>query len=573
MKQKRRSKQNNTLSGVTTGIFRNKKKFSHVIPDGFQHLLIRVPKKYSLHARDGDRVTFRIVRHRQKQGTLAARIMKIYDAPATFIAEKKRLPEKFNIPTAFSKQVIEASKKTADRRGERGRIDLTGTRCITIDPADAKDFDDAVSLEYENGVYELGVYISDVSYYVREKTLLDREAFERGFSIYLPWGVVPMLPKAISENLCSLREGKKRLAVACCLKINQKGEILESTFFRCVIVNKKRLDYKGAYEILTGKQDADGWLKKMLTLMQTLAEILRNKRLDEGSLDFELPELKVEMDEQGLPGNIKPLQKYVTNDMIEEFMLCANRAVAVHLAGLDTSALYRVHDRPDPTLTAGLVSFLKASNISIRETGNQAAGYKEIIDSVRRTKLEKTVNIMLLRSVPKACYSTENRGHFGLNFKVYTHFTSPVRRYPDLLVHRLLLKKPKKRDKGTETSHEALKNTAYHASRREENVLKVERDAVALAGCMFLFNKTGSEYWGTVTGIIEAGVFIELDGLGIDGMIHISRLGRGLYYYDPLTIAMKGVSSNKKIKIGDRMHVRLDKVNIALRRIDLVPTE
>jgi ribonuclease R len=370
-----------------------------------------------------------------------------------------------------------------------------------------------------------------------------------------------MLPPELSEDACSLVQGQERLAAACIMDLDRRGNVVKSRIARCVIVNKRRLTYGNAFKIIQGTLSAEKKLHTLLSDMDALGRLLRRKRMAEGSLDFVIPEIKVSMDADGLPTGIAPYPKNSTNDMIEEFMLIANRTVARTLSRKQPRAVYRIHEKPDREALDEILAFLNQNGV--RAPARHGCNvYRSIMRAVQGLPIEQTIHMMLLRSIPKARYAVTNDGHFGLGFRHYTHFTSPIRRYPDLLVHRLLF----------ETGHgnaRDLKQQADHASMAEERALKAERDAVGLAACVFFHGKTGRVFGGRVRGFIEAGMFVEIGGTGVDGLVHVSTLDPGRFHLDAAALCLAERKNGNRLHIGDPVTVLLKRVNLALRRIDL----
>jgi ribonuclease R len=360
-------------------------------------------------------------------------------------------------------------------------------------------------------------------------------------------------------------------ASACVMRIRRTGEIISSEIFRCFIINKRRLNYREAQEILDGKQHAETWLTQSLKTMSGLAEVLRKRRLFEGSLEFDLPEVKIDFKGGRIPAAIKPYEKFSTNRMIEEFMLLANQVVAGRLTDMDRGAIYRIHGSPEDKAVENLYNFIRTVGLKA-PVFEGLRSLKGILEIASGTPFEKPVHMMVLRAMPKAKYSARNIGHFGLAFELYTHFTSPIRRYPDLLVHRLLFHSPD-RNRKRPLSPADLEKISEQCSQTEEKAMKAERDAVSLCACMVLHSRKGEEFDGTVSGVIEAGVFVELKGLGVDGMIHVSRLGNDYYSFDAGSLSMIGRNNGHRISLGQSIRVKILDVGIALRRIDLVSVE
>jgi len=377
-----------------------------------------------------------------------------------------------------------------------------------------------------------------------------------------------MLPEFLSEERCSLKEGVERKAVACFMRLSPEGEVLQYDIERVTIVNKKRLTYEGAQRILEGKEKAAfPGLNMLLKRMGALARVLKQRRLAEGGLDFNLPETRVLLDDKGLPDKLLQPKRIWTQSIIEEFMLMANKVVAQHLESRRSHSLYRIHDVPGLELSEKVRKLIRLRPAGISPLPAHA-DCRDLLQAVRNSGVEKTVHKMVLQSLPKARYSTNNRGHFGLGFDSYTHFTSPIRRYPDLLVHRLLFAEGT-RSLSDKRALVELERAADHCSTAEERSLKAERDAVALCVCYILAGYVGQVFQGTVTGVAPFGIFIELKDMGADGLLHRSRIRPGDYEFEPDTLSYYSRSEKKSIRLGDMLTVRLDRVNLTLRHIDL----
>ena len=571
MKKRKQKHRQEKTSGNYTGIYYQRRGTGWIEPDGSSNTDIVIQRGNELSAKNGDRVEFEVIGQRHKKGSYEGKVLSIFDAKNTFLAEQMLLPENRMLRSRFPSGCGSEIKRLSAKTKSEGYRDLREVFCITIDPDDAKDFDDAVSIEKHADGFKLGVYIADVTFYVPDNSIIDKEAYLRGTSTYFPWGVIPMLPPALSEDLCSLKPGEERRAAACIINIDKHGNVIGSDIFRCFIINKRRLTYKEAQEIMDCKRKATPELSETLADMMHLSGILKKKRLDEGSLEFDLPEVKIDFSNSKFPKAVIPYEKYGTNGMIEEFMLLANRVVAGRLTDMDKGAIYRIHGAPEDEAVRNLYAFVKAAGFKmpIFEGLNS---FRNILEIVRGTSYEKSVHMMVLRAMPKAKYTTVNIGHFGLGFDLYTHFTSPIRRYPDLMVHRLLFQGNAKNVRQNRNQTE-LEKICEACSTAEEKSLKAERDATSLCSCTVLHGAIGEVFEGRVSGIIEAGIFVELGSLGVDGMVHVSRLGKDYFYFDPATMSMIGKSTGQRINIGNTMKVRIIEVSIALRRIDLAPLE
>ncbi|MBL8026594.1 MAG: VacB/RNase II family 3'-5' exoribonuclease [Fibrobacteres bacterium] len=551
-----------------TGVFRSRTgKGCWIDADGGGGHDIFVRTGNNNGAVNGQRVEFQVIEQRFKKGAYDAKVVSVSTDVDAFYAEKLILPEKHKLPGEYNPKGKWRGSLPPEPVADGERRDSTDVLCVTIDPDDAKDYDDAVSLVKKGKYWELGVYIADVSYYVPKGSQLDKEAQRRGSSTYLPWGVIPMLPPLLSENLCSLRENELRPAAACVMKIDADGKVVSDEVFRCLIKSRKRLTYAVAQNLIDGKEESDvPGLSKMLKEMDAVALKIKERRFENGSLDFDLPEIKIQFDKEGLPVGVKPYEKRRTNGMIEEFMLLANQAVARRLIATEMPSIYRIHTPPEGEGFDNLCRFAKSLGVKPPVDGTLAA-LRSFMDSVKGTAYEKSIQTMTLRSMTRARYSSNNDGHFGLAFDAYTHFTSPIRRYPDLLVHRLLFA-----PKGTKLfAKDEMERLATQSSENEERSTKAERDAISLSACTAMRGKVGEIFEGNISGIIEAGIFVELKDMGVDGMVHVSKLGEGYFWFDPNTVSMVSRENRKRFRIGDPIRVKITEVCIPLRRVDLLP--
>ncbi|MCP2619530.1 VacB/RNase II family 3'-5' exoribonuclease [Candidatus Aminicenantes bacterium AC-335-K20] len=442
---------------------------------------------------------------------------------------------------------------------------------ITIDGEDARDFDDAVSLEkLSNGNYLLGVHIADVSHFVKQGSNLDKEAYRRGNSVYFPDKVLPMLPERLSNQVCSLKPGKDRLTFSVLMEINEQGEILNYRFTPSIIRSYARMTYNSVFKILQNDKEEQKKYKNLVSLlflMRELAQILREKRIEEGSLDFDLVEPEL-IYRNGTLHAIGRFEQNEAHQIIEEFMLAANETVASFLAGNDYPLLFRVHESPEKLKLDKLKKLLQ--NLGLLQNGKKpltSFDLQKIIYKVQGKPEEKFVSLKILKSLPLAHYSVQNAGHFGLAKEFYTHFTSPIRRYPDLVVHRIL----KKALKGEKINNLPLDKIAEHCSETERNAEDAERDLIEWRIIRFLRSKLGEVFTGTIMDIAKEGLIIELDEYFIEGMIHYSDL-RDDYYYKISPYAIKGKRKGKIYKLGDRLKVTLAMVDIYRRKVFFVPS-
>ncbi len=550
-----------------TGVFRSRKRDGFWIEaDGDSGEDIFVKRNNSGGAQNGQRVEFAIIGRRFKKGAFEAKVVTIVSDEDAFFTEKLLLPEKHKLPLEYSSAKKWETSIPPLSEMDKERRDCTSVMCVTIDPDDAKDFDDAIALRKMGNNWELFVFIADVSFFVREGTALDKEARRRGCSTYLPWGVIPMLPPFLSEDLCSLKEGLIRPAVACRMILDEKGDVISDEVFKCYIKSRKRLTYSAAQNLIDGKsKSAINGLAAMLISMNAFASLIRLRRFENGSLDFTLPEFKIDFSSEGLPVSVRPYEKHKTNEMVEEFMLLANKFVAKRLVSANRPAIYRIHTPPEGEALDNLRQYAAAINVKAPINGS-VREIRKFLDAVVGTPFEKSAQTIVLRSMARARYSAKCEGHFGLSFDFYTHFTSPIRRYPDLLVHRLLFQNSAKRA----ASIEEMQRVAILASANEERSTKAERDAVSLAACTALRTRLGEEMDGKVSGIIEAGLFVELKDMGVDGMIHVSRLRDGYFVFDAPSMSLYCRETGKRYRVGDRVRVKISEISIPLRRVDLL---
>ena len=451
------------------------------------------------------------------------------------------------------------------------REDLRNRVIVTIDGADAKDLDDAVSLEaLGGGRMLLGVHIADVSHYVTEGSAFDIEALSRATSVYFPDYVAPMLPKELSNGVCSLHGGVDRLTLTCFMEIDRSGVVVDYRFAETLINTSARLTYDAVSAFLEAKKGA-GITKpigKLLKDMERLAALLRGKRIQEGSIDFVTADTYVEM-ENGVPVKIERAQYGVANGIIEEFMLLCNQTVAKHMAKLHLPCLYRVHETPDESKLADFFEFMQSVGLTMRKAGSLSPRlFQEALERARNTPEELTVNKQLLRLMKKARYSEENLGHFGLSFSHYAHFTSPIRRYPDLLVHRVLkLWMHGQVGERLEKLRAKMPSFAYKCSEREKNAEDAERAMLALRKCQYMRSRIGETFEGRVSGFSNSGVFVELPD-SVEGIIPFASIESDYFEYNAKRVHAKGERAGRVIRLGDAAEVVVVAVDISARRVE-----
>jgi ribonuclease R len=504
------------------------------------------------------------------------------DLELRLIALSRGLPLEF--PAAVEKAAAKLSLPRIDRLTGTRR-DLRDVTCFTIDPETAKDFDDAVSVrQRDDGLLELGVHIADVSYYVEADGEIDKEAWERGTSVYLVDTVLPMLPESLSNQLCSLVPGEPRLTMSVIATLDSTGAVHDAEICESIISSDRRFTYREAEEIINGKADPLG---REIHLLHLLTQTLRRRREADGSVDFDFSTPQIRVDENGVPISVRPSERLASNRLVEECMLLANRLVAERLeSNKDLPGVYRVHDEPRESDVQSLVKTLHDLGVPYK-TGDEidSQDYRNILSFIQNFEFRDLVETVAMKALKKAVYSTDNRGHFGLAMEAYTHFTSPIRRYPDLVVHRLLKRiigsserKEGRRaagrrrggggGKGTPALTAFLEKTCEHASERERLATDAEREYSRLKALEFLETKLGREYRGVVSGVASIGLFVEIERYLIEGLVHISRLGKERFELDRANYQLVGSKSGTIFRLGDVLQVRVKAVDTRERTAD-----
>ncbi|WP_183187035.1 ribonuclease R [Anoxybacteroides rupiense] len=569
--------------GVTeiVGTYTESKNFGFVIPDDKKIVNdIFIPKHAANGAVEGHKVVVRLTTYPEGRISAEGEIIQILGHKNDPGVDILSIIYKHGLPMQFPEEVIAHANSISDTISAedlQDRRDLRDQLIVTIDGADAKDLDDAVTVtKLENGHYKLGVHIADVSHYVTEGSPIDREANERGTSVYLVDRVIPMIPHRLSNGICSLNPKVDRLTLSCEMEINERGDIVSHEIFQSVIRTAERMTYSDVNKILV---DRDEELRKkyeplvpMFELMAELADILRTKRMNRGAIDFDFKEAKVLVDENGKPYDVILRERSVAERLIEEFMLAANETVAEHFHWMNVPFIYRVHEDPKPEKLQRFLEFITNFGYVVKGTGNQIhpRALQEILEAVRGEPEEMVVSTVMLRSMKQARYDAESLGHYGLSTEFYTHFTSPIRRYPDLIVHRLIrtyLINGKIDNQTQQKWAEQLPDIAEHASNMERRAVEAERETDDLKKTEFMEDKIGMEFDGIISSVTNFGLFVELPNT-IEGLVHVSYLTDDYYRYDEHHYAMIGERTGKMYRIGDEITVRVINVNKEERIVD-----
>ena len=568
---------------TVVGTFQKSRNFGFVVPDDKNFGTdIFISKSNWGKARNNHKVMVKITQYPKKGKNAEGKIIEVLGGVNEAGVDMLSLIKQYELPYKFPEEVVAEAKSFGneiDKKDIQNRKDLRKDIIFTIDGEDAKDLDDAIHVEkLSNGNYKLDVHIADVSYYVREKSELDKDAYLRGTSIYMLGRVIPMLPRELSNGICSLNAGQDRYTLSCSMEITPKAKIVNSDIYKAVINVTERMNYTDVQKILD-KSDEEV-LKKYekyindFELMAELATILKNKRKENGYLNLDIPESKITLDENGFAINVQKYETYFSNEIIEQFMLAANETVAEKFYWLQAPFIYRNHEAPDldkvKDLNKVLYNFGHKIKIS-KEDIIYPNEFAKILDNVKGKETEKVVSNIILRTLRVAKYEAENKGHFGIASKYYCHFTSPIRRYPDLFIHRIISKYLENdymvNDFWIKKYEKRAEKRAENCSERERTATKVEREAEDIKKAEYMENKIGEEYEGIISSITNFGIFVELENT-IEGLIRYETLGDEYFIYNEERREAIGEHSNKIYKIGDKVKIRVAGANKALRRID-----
>ena len=567
------------------GTYESSRDFGFVVSDNPKFSKdVFIPRKDSQGIKNGDKVVVEITSYGSNNKNPEGKIKENLGsckAPGTDILA---IVKSFGIPSEFPEKVLRQAARVPDHvldADRDGRLDLRHLQTVTIDGEDAKDLDDAVTLTKEGNIYHLGVHIADVSNYVQGGSALDREALKRGTSVYLADRVIPMLPERLSNGICSLNQGQDRLTLSCLMDIDEKGNMVSHKIAETVICVDERMNYTDVKNIL---EDTDEEAKKryadlvpMFFLMKELSLILRGNRHHRGSIDFDFPESKIILNAAGRAIDIKPYEANVATRIIEDFMLMANETVAEECCREDMPFVYRTHENPDPEKVESLLTLLHNQGVSIRKTGQEITPkeIQTILESIEGLPNEPQISRLTLRTMKQAKYTTQCSGHFGLAAKYYCHFTSPIRRYPDLQIHRIIkdrLRGRLEREGKTEHYQEILEDVARQSSVCERRADEAERESDKLKKAEYMSYHIGEEYEGIISGVTGWGFYVELPNT-VEGLVHVNTLRDDYYTFDQDAYELRGDMTGKVFALGQKVTVRVADADTMLKTVDFVLAE
>ena len=568
---------------TVVGTFQKNRNFGFVVPDDKNFGTdIFISKSHWGKARNNHKVLVKIIKYPEKGKNAEGEIIEILGGVNEAGVDMLSLIRQYELPYKFPEEVVSEAKAFGNKINEKnleGRRDLRQDIIFTIDGEDAKDLDDAIHVEkLTNGNYRLDVHIADVSNYVREKTELDKEAYLRGTSIYMLGRVIPMLPRELSNGICSLNAGEDRFTLSCSMEITPRAKVVSSDIYKAVIRVTERMSYTDVQKILDRSDEKI--LKRYekyishFDLMAELANILKDKRRENGYLNLDIPESKIILDENGVAIDVKKYETYFANEIIEQFMLIVNETVAERFYWLQAPFIYRNHEAPDLDKVKDLNKTLYNFGYKIKISKEEIIypnEFAKILDEVKGKEEEKVVSNIILRTLRVAKYEAENKGHFGIASKYYCHFTSPIRRYPDLFIHRIISKYLETNymvnDFWVKKYEKRAEKRAENCSERERVATKVEREAEDIKKAEFMESKIGEEYEGIVSSVTNFGIFVELDNT-VEGLIRYEKLGNEYFIYNEETRQAIGENSGKVYKIGDKVKIRVAYANKLMRQID-----
>ena len=566
------------------GFYQKNRNFGFVMPDNQKIARdIFIPQGKDMGAVTGHKVVVKITDYgnekKKPEGVITEIIGHVND-PGTDIISIIRA---YGLPESFPEEVMRQIEHIPEEVAEKdmaGRLDLRHLQTVTIDGEDAKDLDDAITLSKEGGIYTLGVHIADVTSYVTEHSPLDEEALKRGTSVYLVDRVIPMLPHKLSNGICSLNQGTVRLALSCIMEIDEQGNVVGHRIAETVICVDRRMTYTAVNTIVTDRDEAVmseyEELVPMFDQMKELADILREKRKKRGSIDFDFPESKIILDEKGKPVEIKPYERNAATKIIEDFMLIANETVAEDYFWQELPFVYRTHDYPDPEKMKGLGMFINNFGYSIRtHQGEVHPGeLQKLLSKIENTPEEALISRLTLRSMKQAKYTTICTGHFGLAANYYTHFTSPIRRYPDLQIHRIIKENLRGGLSEKRLSHydRILPGVTVQCSALERRADEAERETDKLKKCEYMSKRIGEEYEGVISGVTNWGFYVELPNT-VEGLVHVNDLSGDYYIFDEERMELRGELSSISYKLGQKIRVQVAGTDKLAKTIDFIPAK
>ncbi len=566
------------------GTYEDNGNFGFVIPDNHKIVYdIFIPKGSSLNAKDHQKVVVEITRWPELRRNPEGRVIEVLGyltekgTDILSIIRQFDLPEEF--PEAVKKEAIRVAQEISDK-DLSGRLDLRDLKTFTIDGADAKDLDDAVSIErLNNGNCRLGVHIADVSHYVRANSLLDKEALLRGNSVYLFDRVIPMLPAELSNGICSLNPNVDRLTMTVFMEININGKVVSHEIHESVINSKVRLIYDDVSDLLEGEKDAElekklNIVSKELFIMKDLMTILSKKRKKRGSIDFDIPESLIELDENGIPFNIKKRDRRIADRLIEEFMLITNETIAERFFWEEIPFLYRVHEKPNEEKVATFVKFIHNFGYTIKGREIHPKDFQRLTQELKGKKEEPIISTLLLRTMQKAVYSAEPGLHFGLATLYYSHFTAPIRRYPDLQIHRIIKESLQGKLSGKRISllDNILADIAEHTSKTERRAEEAEREVEDLKKAQYMVTKIGEEFDGIISSVTNFGMFVQLENT-VEGLVHFKNMTDDFYYFNESNYSIVGERTKKTYRLGDEIRIKVIGADVGKKNIDFAVVE
>ncbi len=524
-------------------------------------------------AKDGDKIVVKITEWPEKYRNPFGEVIAVLGRPGENETEMHAILAEFDLPYEFDKKVEEAANKVPvdiSEKDYKERRDFRDIPTFTIDPADAKDFDDALSIQaLGNGNWQVGVHIADVTHYVTPDSIVEQEAFNRATSVYLVDRVVPMIPEKLSNLVCSLRPNEEKLCYSIVFELDENGDVLDQWIGRTVIKSDKRFDYEEAQKIIEG---GDGDFKNELLVLNDIAQKIRARRFKNGAISFERVEVKFNIDEKGKPLGVYFKEQKEANQLIEEFMLLANKRVAEFIGRVKKGQraktfVYRIHDKPDPEKLQKFANFIQRFGYNINTTGqkNITTSINSLLDEVQGKKEQNVIETLAVRSMAKAVYSINNVGHYGLSFPFYTHFTSPIRRYPDMMVHRMLTDYM---NGGKSKSKEKYEDKCKHSSEMEKRAAEAERASIKYKQVEFMKDHIGEEFDGIISGVTEWGFYVELNESKCEGLVHIRELDDDYYFFDEDNYSIIGKRNKKTYQLGDSVRIKIVRADLEKKQLD-----